>query len=145
MLTIYLALQLSIYVGSFSLPHWYRYRQSINLIEGVLGVRPETFLWIVGGYILARFVTERIKYRFDVPSDGRFASIAVNLAAGWVLYALLDWFPPNGSYLGWQSVPLTVPQDAWNWSFTAAQTLIIIAMIAPLIGTLISMAGRIRL
>jgi len=138
-----LAFQLSLYVSSYSLLHWSLYPY-LNIVEAVLGIRPMTFLMIVGGYTLAILVLPWRKRHIGFRPSWKFATISTNLMGGWIAYVMLASFPQNGEYLGWQSVPLTVPEGAWNWSFTAVQTLIIIAMIAPLIGTLIIMTRRIR-
>jgi hypothetical protein len=140
-LILCLAFQLSLYVSSYSLLHWALYPY-LNIVEGILGIRPMTFIIIVGGYTLAILVLPWRKRHIEFRPNWKFAAIITNLIGGWIAYVMLASFPQNGSYLGWQSVPLTVPEDAWNWSFTAAQTLIIIAMIAPLIGTVISMTRR---
>ncbi len=142
-LLLCLLFQLSLYVNSYSLLHWSLYPY-LNIVEAILGIRPMTFLMIVGGYTLAILVLPWRKRHIKFRPNWAFAAITTNLTGGWMAYALLAALPQNGEYLGWQSVPLTVPEGAWNWSFTAAQMLIFVAMIAPALGTLIIMARRLR-
>lgn len=135
-----LIFQSALYMGTYSFLHWHLFPY-LNFAEGILGPRPETLIIIVGGYIFALFILPWRKKMIKFQPSWKFVTISTNLVGGWIAYVMLTSLPQNGDYLGWQSVPLTVPENAWNWSFTFSQIMIAIAMVAP-IAVVLFIKGR---
>ncbi len=125
------AFQVSVYVVTHSILHWIRYPDA-GFLTGILGIRPSTFLFILGGYFLAITILHKQKRRMRMPLDWQFATIVTNLFAGWMAFTILLQWPQNGTLLGWHSEVTKVPVYAWNWLYPFAQTLIIMAMLLPI-------------
>ncbi len=141
LLNVGFAVLFMLYFFTHTFPHWLRFPE-IGLLAGILGIRPSTFLLILGAYLGATAVLSWRKQRVALPPHWQAAIILSNLAAGWMAYVLLSWFPKNGTTLGWRSATTIVPTDAWGTAYTFAQALIIVAMIAPILISGISIAIR---
>ena len=126
------AFQVSVYVVTHSILHWVRYPDA-GIVTGILGIRPSTFLVILGGYFLAFSILCKQKRRMQMPRNWQFAAIITNLVAGWMAFIVMLQWPQNGSLLGWYAETARVPTHAWNWLYPCAQTLIITAMLLPVL------------
>lgn len=132
LLNIGLAIQLGIYLMTYSLPNWIRYPDA-GVATGLFGTRPSIIFLVLGSYIVAMSILHQRKHPLSLPVEWQFAVITNNLVAGGMAYMLLTWFPQNGMLLGWRSETTIVPLDGWNWLYVLAEFLVKAGMVAPIL------------
>lgn len=123
-------IQIAIYFAAHAFPHWARFPEA-----SPLGVQSGFPILLIGLLVLGGFlVTLRKQVAPDFQPSLWVAVILLTAIGSWTLYIALSQFPESGMVLGWTetltSPPRQVPTDAWNWTRSAAQSLILLAIVA---------------
>lgn len=115
--------QIGLYLGTYALPGYLRYPPS-----GLIGSDPSIFAALCGVYLTGAFLAHLRNRIVGRRAPGLWAaSMLISLISALFLYAVLTWLPQNGVYVGYIRTGSYVPEDAWDWTRSAAESLVIAA------------------
>lgn len=122
--------QIVVYFVGHALPHWFRFPEA-----NLLGVRPGILVLLLVCFGVAAAAISLRNQLFGQKRPSLWpAVVLLTVAGGWVLYQTIGWLPHNGMELGWTATADTparqVPAQAWDWTRSAAQTLVWLAVAA---------------
>ncbi len=122
--------QVIVYFVGHALPQWFRYPEA-----SPFGVQPGILLLLLVFFGVAAVAISLRNQLFGRQRPSLWpAVVLLTVAGGWVLYQTIGWLPHNGMELGWTATADTparqVPAQAWDWTRSAAQTLVLLAVTA---------------
>ncbi|RLC70001.1 MAG: hypothetical protein DRI81_19700 [Chloroflexi bacterium] len=125
--------QAALYFCTYALPDYLMYPSA-----GLLGPQPSIFAAMIGVYIAgALLVFLRGKVAGQQKPGLWLAAVLTSVVGGWFLHRMLTWLPANGAYLGYIAANTYVPDQAWDWTRTAAEFTAAATIVAALFGVLV--------